>query len=106
MRFVIFLMVFQLLPSHENNDEEFGTMLQEDVKAIAFTTLQTKCNICHATKKRTDIFTLQNMDSLATDIWKQVFVKKKMPKGRKVKLTEEESKALHEWLDMTLAEDN
>ena len=79
---------------------------QEDVKSIAFTTLKNKCNTCHATKKRTDIFTLENMDSLAPEIWKQVFVKKKMPKGRKIELTEVELKTLRNWLDITLAQQN
>ena len=38
------------------------------------------------------------MDSLATAIYKQVFIKKKMPKGRKVKLTEKERLNLEKWL--------
>ena len=75
---------------------------QDNGKTKAYGVLQKKCNTCHATKKRTDIFTLENMDSLATNIHEQVFVKKKMPKGRKAKLTEEESKSLQEWLDKTL----
>lgn len=54
--------------------------------------------MCHATKKKTDIFKLANIDSLARDIQKQVFVKRKMPKGRKVKLTEEEMATLMEWV--------
>lgn len=88
------------------NTNQPSKVTQKDKKSAAFQVLATKCNICHATKKRTDIFTLENMDTLAPDIWKQVFVKKKMPKGRKVKLTENESKALRIWLDMTLAEQN
>ena len=82
------------------------TMLvaQTDSKAGAFIVLSNKCNICHAKKKRTDIFTLENMDSLAIEIYKQVFVKRKMPKGRKVKLTEEETQLLEVWLDATLNE--
>lgn len=78
-------------------------IVQEQPKSSAFAVLRTKCNVCHATKKRTDIFTMNNMDSLAPDIWRQVFVKKKMPKGRKIKLTEEDTQALHDWLDVTLA---
>lgn len=73
---------------------------------MAFIALKTKCNVCHATKKRTDIFSLENMDSLAPDIWKQVFVKKKMPKGNKIKLTEVESKALRDWIDITISVQN
>ena len=79
---------------------------QDDYKSFAFKVLQLKCNTCHATKKRTDIFTLENMDSLASNIHKQVFVKKKMPKGKKVKLTEEESRLLKDWLGKTLEKQN
>ncbi|WP_273566452.1 c-type cytochrome [Maribacter halichondriae] len=77
---------------------------QTSPKAIAFEVLKTKCNTCHATKKKTDVFTLENMDSLAADIHKQVFIKKKMPKGRKIKLTEEETDALARWLETVLPE--
>ena len=75
---------------------------QENLKDKAFTVLQEKCNVCHSTKRKTDIFTLANMDSLAANIQKQVFVKRKMPKGRKGKLTEEEELHLKVWLDDTL----
>jgi len=79
-------------------------LYQDDKRVEAFTVLQEKCNACHATKRKTDIFTLVNMDSLAADIHKQVFVKKKMPKGRKVKLTAAETQHLKVWLDATLRE--
>lgn len=77
---------------------------QEDLRTSAFKVLVAKCNTCHLTKKRQDIFTLRNMDSLAFAINKQVFIKKRMPKGKKVKLTEAESKSLHLWLSLTLKE--
>jgi uncharacterized membrane protein len=77
---------------------------QEDLKANAFKVLTTQCNVCHATKKRQDIFTFGNMDSLASDINKQVFLKKKMPKGRKNKLSEQETLALKNWLSLVLSE--
>jgi len=75
---------------------------QESIKNQAFIVLRDKCNVCHATKKKTDVFTLENMDSLAAPIHKQVFIKKKMPKGRKVKLTDEERQSLQKWLSTTL----
>jgi len=75
---------------------------QTAIKDEAFEVLKAKCNVCHATKKRTDIFTLKNMDSLAADIHKQVFVKQKMPKGRKVKLTNEEGELLEKWLSTVM----
>ncbi len=86
--------------------EDRQNSFQDEYKAFALKVLQVKCNTCHATKKRTDIFTLENMDSLASHIHKQVFIKKKMPKGKKVKLTEEESKALQDWLNQTLEKHN
>lgn len=79
-----------------------GISIQEDIKELAFSVLRDKCNVCHATKKKTDIFTLENMDSLAPDIHKQVFIKRKMPKGRKVKLTEKEMEALREWMSAVI----
>ncbi len=105
MKFAIFLLVILLVISNKNNDEALGAIIQKDYKSIAFEVLQEKCNFCHAAKKRTDIFTLNNMDSLAFEVNKQVFVKKKMPKGKKTKLSEEESKALKDWLDKTLETD-
>jgi len=42
------------------------------------------------------------MDSLALDIHKQVFIKRKMHKGRKIKLTDDERDQLQVWLDETL----
>lgn len=76
---------------------------QEDLKANAFKVLTAQCNVCHATKKRQDIFTFGNMESLASDINKQVFLKKKMPKGRKNKLSEQEILALKNWLNSVLS---
>jgi len=60
--------------------------------------------MCHATKKHTDIFTLKNMNSLAIEINRQVFVKRKIPKGRKTKLTEEEEELqLEVWPNATIS---
>ena len=72
---------------------------QEGIKNDAFRILQTKCNVCHSTKRKTEIFTFQNMDSLATDINQQVFIKRKMPKGQKFNLTEAEEKSLKNWIN-------
>jgi len=89
----------------ENKTGQLGQVQyfnQLNSKDKAFTVLQEKCNVCHSTKRKADIFTLVNMDSLAVDIQKQVFIKRKMPKGRKVKLTEEEEHHLKVWLEDTL----
>ncbi|MFS4469392.1 hypothetical protein [Maribacter sp. 2210JD10-5] len=101
-KYVVFLTPIYLLLQF-NNDYTIalktGPSFQEDIKSQAFKVLQTKCNTCHATKKRQDIFTFKNMDSLSPEIYKQVFVKKKMPKGRKATLTTEESDALLAWIN-------
>ncbi|MDC6389880.1 hypothetical protein PP182_14365 [Maribacter sp. PR1] len=75
---------------------------QNSYKKEAFQVLVQKCNVCHLTKKRVENFTLENMDSLATDINKQVFIKKKMPKGKKITLTKSEKESLTLWLNQVL----
>ena len=73
--------------------------VQDASREKAFDILRNKCNTCHVTKKRAEIFTKLNMDSLAPAIFEQVFIKKKMPKGRKVKLTEKETQILKIWIN-------
>lgn len=75
---------------------------QDTPKINAFKVLVAKCNVCHATKKKQDVFTIENMESLAVVINKQVFIKGKMPKGKKNKLSLEESQAIQEWLNTVL----
>lgn len=89
----IFLLMPVFLSILEGRQQDLTeNYFQDDIKSQAFNVVKTKCNSCHATKKRTDIFTAENMDSLAADIWKQVFVKKKMPKGKKVNLLKRSQK--------------
>ncbi len=95
---------FSLVIEHRPKNRLVEITIQEDLKERAFSALRDKCNVCHAAKKKTDIFTLINMDSFAPDIHKQVFVKRKMPKGRKIKLTDDERNQLQVWLDETLIE--
>jgi len=71
---------------------------QEEIKQKAFKVLVNKCNSCHATKRNRKIFTLENMGSLSEDINTQVFVKEKMPKGKKNELTTDEKELLKRWL--------
>lgn len=80
-------------------------VVQTGLKTAAFKILVKQCNFCHATKRRQDVFTMQNMDSLAIDINEQVFIKNKMPKGRKNKLSEQEVLALKNWLDTVVISD-
>ena len=71
---------------------------QDSVKKQAFDVLELKCNVCHLSRKRVQNFTLQNMDSLASQINTQVFIKEKMPKGNKVVLSKSEMETLKLWL--------
>ena len=67
-------------------------------KKEAYLVLNTKCNFCHSVKKNRTIFSLENMDGLAKAIEFQVFTKKKMPKGRKNKLSSLEETQLLNWI--------
>jgi len=78
-----------IVPNFENSTE----------KIAAFSILQSKCNVCHVNRNRSKIFTLENMDGFAQKINKQVFIKKRMPKGNSIKLSEEERVKLKNWLN-------
>ncbi len=71
-------------------------------KKSAFKILQTKCNVCHKKRNPFLIFKLKNMDKRAKRIYKQVFVKKRMPKGDEIKLTQKEYDVLETWLKTNL----
>lgn len=73
---------------------------KQDIRSQALIVLQNKCNACHAKKKEV-VFTAQNMSSYARAIQYQVFVKKRMPKG-KVKLTQIEREKLENWLRLVI----
>nr|WKN39933.1 hypothetical protein K4G66_14665 [Tunicatimonas sp. TK19036] len=68
------------------------------LKQAALEVLQTKCNVCHKKKNPRRVFTLDNMSDLAPRIYKQVFVKQRMPKGKETQLTREEYNTLEKWL--------
>ena len=72
---------------------------KEELKKEAYLILNAKCNFCHTQKKNRVIFTLENMDSLSTSIELQVFINKKMPKGRKNKLTLVDEAKLKRWIE-------
>ncbi len=73
----------------------------KDSKVVAFQILDTKCNVCHNTRNRKRVFTLENMNPWANDIYRQVFIKKRMPKGKKVKLNTKEYQELLTWITST-----
>jgi len=67
-------------------------------KKAAFLILNTKCNICHRKQNKKKVFTPDNMSDFAGLINLQVFVKRRMPKGSKIKLTAQEYQTMKEWL--------
>ena len=75
--------------------------VHDDVSTRALQVLQTKCNVCHLRQNPRKVFTRENMDSFAPKIHRQVFVKKRMPKGKKIKLTAEEYQILSTWITST-----
>ena len=69
------------------------------LKENAFQVLSNKCNTCHSKMNRKRIFTLNNMNPWSKDIYSQVFIKKRMPKGKKTKLTLLEYQELLAWIN-------
>lgn len=67
----------------------------------AFQILDNKCNVCHRKRNKKRIFNKENMNLWAHDIYEQVFVKKRMPKGKKIKLTASEYQELFSWITFT-----
>lgn len=75
-----------------------NTVTKDPVKTKAFEILTNKCNVCHAKRNRRRLFTEENMDSWSDGVYKQVFIKKRMPKGKKIKLTSDEYQDLLTWI--------
>jgi uncharacterized membrane protein len=66
----------------------------------AFEVLENKCNECHRLKKPDFVFTKTNMNAFAPLIYTQVFVKKKMPKGKDHPLSTADKTDLTNWLSL------
>ena len=71
----------------------------EELKALAFQVLKTKCNTCHIKQNPFFIFTKKNMEKRAERINRAVYIEKRMPKADGEKLTQEESYILKRWLE-------
>ena len=93
---VFFLLHPQKGVTAKIESSEFSQRLNP--KWNAFEILQAKCNICHLTKNPRRVFTLDNMNLLAPKIHKQVFIKRRMPKGKEIRLTQGEYDLLENWL--------
>jgi uncharacterized membrane protein len=97
------LLILIMLLTNWNAEINSSTCIEliyqkEELKNEVYFILNTKCNFCHAQKKNKVIFTLENMNSLSTSIELQVLINKKMPKGRKNKLTLAEEAKLKSWI--------
>jgi len=88
--------------------QQYTTILttSETPKEKAFLILENKCNVCHTEQNKRRVFTQENMDVLANDVYKQVFIKKRMPKGKKIKLTSQEYQNLPTWISTTQNKQN
>ncbi|MBL0741086.1 hypothetical protein [Chryseolinea lacunae] len=71
----------------------------DDVKARALTVLEQKCNVCHVRNNPRKVFTPATMELHAERIYKQVFVKRRMPKGDAIRLSAQEEATLLQWLE-------
>ncbi len=71
----------------------------DPIQKQALEILETKCNVCHRKQNPFKVFNSKNMNRHASKIYTQVFVKKRMPKGDKVKLSNEEYDTLKKWLN-------
>ena len=74
---------------------------QDTTQQRALGILTSKCNVCHAKRNRRRVFTKENMNSWSEDIYQQVFIKKRMPKGKKIKLTSQDYQELLTWITAT-----
>ncbi len=74
------------------------TLSAQILQNSALTVLEGKCNDCHRKDKPRKVFTLDNMDKEARSIYRQVFVRERMPKKDAPPLTREEKGQLEAWL--------
>jgi uncharacterized membrane protein len=93
---------------HNKEQAELHTSnyLIRNPREKAFQILENKCNVCHRKRNKRRVFTTENMDAWANDIYKQVFVKRRMPKGKKIKLTSMEHQDLLTWISSTKTSEN
>ena len=87
--------------NNERTEFYISYYLNRNPREKAFQILDNKCNVCHHNRNKRRVFTSENMDTWANDIYKQVFIKKRMPKGKKIKLTSSEYQELLTWISST-----
>lgn len=91
--------VYEFVEANSKLTEKYASNYAlKDPKERAFEILKIKCNVCHRKRNKRHVFTLENMSPMANDIYKQVFIKKRMPKGKKIKLAYDEYQDLLTWV--------
>lgn len=68
-------------------------------KDQALRVLKARCNRCHRVQNPGKVFNADNMEKYQAKIYQQVFIFRRMPKG-KTKLTETERQALLSWVNL------
>ena len=95
---ILLLLGISAINNEPQSQIAVDSQTQLSIKGDAFLVLELKCNSCHERKNRTKTFTLANMNGFAVKINEQVFIKQRMPKGRKIKLTVDDKLKLRKWL--------
>jgi len=80
---------------HFGDKAQIISIQQED----AFNVLTNNCNVCHLRENPSKVFTMDNMNDYARRINRQVFVWKRMPKGKTVTLNDREKQTLKKWIN-------
>lgn len=86
--------------------EPMYTVLKDPTKQRALSILSNKCNASHAKRNRRRVFTEDNMNDWSNDVYKKVFIKKRLPKGKKIKLTSQEYQDLLTWIGSIKTQSN
>lgn len=95
----VVVIVYTFFDFNSKKDSDTTIDQSKILQQEAFSVLNTKCNFCHEEKRNRTIFTLENMNTLTKTIEYQVFTTRKMPKGRKNKLSSSEEEKLKNWMN-------
>lgn len=77
---------------------ERNTRDDDVARGQALDILQQRCNTCHRNDNPRKVFTGANMEKNAGDIYRQVFLYRRMPKNAPASLTAAEKAILERWL--------
>lgn len=98
MRKVFLLLLFSLMIGVVYSQKSGEKLDELKLKNEAYNVLDKSCNYCHIKRNPSKVFSMENMSDYANDIYVQVFVKKRMPKGRNKALRIDDEKALMRWI--------